>query len=421
VPGQEGESQEEAGHGGDGRQVARGRAGKEDPEKPLAGRRAVADLGLQEGATLGDQVVAGIGRTLIGSGVATRRGHAGARGVGHRQPGDVELGAPGAPGEILDRVPVLIAGGKVHRAEVAVGAEQIVHEADALEEVGPVQRRHHPHARDHVAHRHVHGGLVVVVELHELVGRRSQRAHLLVEPSQCGGGLGVLLAQALHEVHHEGGGQRGGFEPLEGERAAGPSAEPEQLVGQRVGPEPRRAALHDSLGQAPQVLDEHEPQGDRDGPELADRQGLDPLEAADEALKRLRLEAAVGVCDVLPGHPEHAGISLKRLLRELRELAVESAREILAHLPQHLVRDVEVVDEPLRGRSDGAFLPDHRGDLSIALQQDPAAVAQARRDTVTACAVGQDRPARETLRKLFEPLGAQELGANGILGLAGRR
>ena len=52
VPGQEGEGEEEAGHDGDGRQVARRRAGQERAKKPLPRRRAVADLGFQEGAPL---------------------------------------------------------------------------------------------------------------------------------------------------------------------------------------------------------------------------------------------------------------------------------------------------------------------------------------------------------------------------------
>ena len=55
--------------------------------------------------------------------------------------------------------------------------------------------------------------------------------------------------------------------------------------------------------------------------------------------------------------PRTRGIALQRLLRELGELAVEPAREVLADLPHHLVHDVEVVDEPFRGRRDRPLPP----------------------------------------------------------------
>ena len=94
---------------------------------------------------------------------------------------------------------------------------------------------------------------------------------------------GILLAQALDELHGEGDGQGGGLEGLEGQGAGRSPAEPEQLVGQRVGVMAGRASLHDPLGQAPEVLHQHHAQGDGDGPELADGQRLRALERAHEA------------------------------------------------------------------------------------------------------------------------------------------
>ncbi|HEY5726638.1 MAG TPA: hypothetical protein VIX40_11815 [Methylomirabilota bacterium] len=190
-------------------------------------------------------------------------------------------------------------------------------------------------------------------------------------------------------------------------------------VGERVGAEARGPTVHDALGQPAEVLHEHEAERDRDGPELADGQGLYALEPAHEALQRLRLHAAVGVRDELPGQAEHAGISLQRLLRELGELAIESAGEVLANLPHRLVGDVEVVDEPFRGGGDRPFLPDHRRDLAIALRQDAAAVAHVRREEVSGSAAGQDRPTRDVRRELLQALGTQELGPDRLLGLAG--
>ncbi len=257
-----------------------------------------------------------------------------------------------------------------------------------------------------------------MLELHQRVGGGAERGELLVEPPQRRSGLGILLAQPLHEIHHEGGRQAGGLEPLEGEGAAGPPAEPEQLVGERVGAEARGPAVHDALGQPAEVLHEHEADRNRDGPELADGQRLHALESAHEALQRLGLHAAVGVGDELPGQAEDARISLQRLLRELGKLAVKSAREVLANLPHGLVRDVEIVDEPFRGGRERPFFPDHRRDLSIALQQDAAAVPRPRREEAPGGAAGQDRPSRHALRELLQALGAQELGPDRLLGLA---
>ena len=214
-----------------------------------------------------------------------------------------------------------------------------------------------------------------MLELYELVGRMAPRADLLVEPPQGGGRLRILISQTLHQLDREGGGLGGGVEPLEREGPAGLAAEPEKVVREGVGGLAGRAPGDDVLGQPPQVLHEHDAEGDGDRPELADGQGLDPLESADEALERVGLEATVGVRDEGPRDPEHAGIALQRALRELGKLAVEAGRQILADLTHHRVHHVEIVDEPLRGRRRRALVADHRGDLSIALEQDPSAVA----------------------------------------------
>jgi hypothetical protein len=80
---------------------------------------------------------------------------------------------------------------------------------------------------------------------------------------------------------------------------------------------------------------------------------------------------------------------------------------------------MEVVDEPFRGRRDGSFLPDHHRDLAIALEKNTAAIPQAGRQEATGLALGQDRPARDAFRELFEPFGAEELGPDGVLGFTG--
>jgi hypothetical protein len=118
-------------------------------------------------------------------------------------PSDLELESAGASRELLDGVAVPVAGREVHGAEVTAGAQGLVDEADAFEELRPVERGHRPHAGDHVAHRHVRGGLVLELDSHEIVGRRSGRRELLVEPGERRHGLGILVTQTLDELDGE--------------------------------------------------------------------------------------------------------------------------------------------------------------------------------------------------------------------------
>ncbi len=89
-----------------------------------------------------------------------------------------------------------------------------------------------------------------------------------------------------------------------------------------------------------------------------------------------------------PGQSEHAGIPLQRALRELGQLAVEPRGQILANLADHRVDDVEVVDEPLRGRGRRALVADHGGDLAIAQEQDAPAVPDPGREAAAGPSLG---------------------------------
>jgi len=69
---------------------------------------------------------------------------------------------------------------------------------------------------------------------------------------------------------------------------AGPAARDGRLIqrssaGDTTQSSRSGSATGDEAGQTPEVLDEHDAQDDRDGPELADGQGLHALVAAHEA------------------------------------------------------------------------------------------------------------------------------------------
>ena len=199
-----------------------------------------------------------------------------------------------------------------------------------------------------------------------------------LEPASAGVDVGILLAQALDELHREGHRQGSGLEPPKGETARRFPAEPEQLVRERVGVAARSATVDDLLGQAPEVLQEHQRSAIGTAHSSPMVSGWTRWNALDEALESLGLEAAVGMGDEGPGQPEYPRVALEGSLGELRQLAVESRRQILPDLSKDVLHDVEVVDEPLRGRGDRAFLSDHRGELAIASQQHAPAVPHAR-------------------------------------------
>ena len=183
---EEREGEEERGDDADGAEVARRRPRHVGAEDLLLQRDPVADCLLEERQPVRDEVVRGILGAASGGRTGLVRRRRGALRVGDRLPGDVELGLPGASRQLLDRVTVAIARREVQGAEVAGRSQRLIDQADTLEELGPIERRHRPHARDHVADRHVRRGLTLVLDSHQLVGRRAQGRELSVEPGERG-------------------------------------------------------------------------------------------------------------------------------------------------------------------------------------------------------------------------------------------
>ena len=85
-------------------------------------------------------------------------------------------------------------------------------------------------------------------------------------------------------------------------------AHAQQAVGDGIRLLPCCTVVHDPLGDPPEVLDEHDPQGNRYRPKLADRQRLDLLIRPHVSAQHLEVEAAVGVGDEGPRGAEHPRI-----------------------------------------------------------------------------------------------------------------
>ena len=317
-----------------------------------------------------------------------------------------------------------VARGEVHSGEDAVLGEGRVDQARALHERGPVEPGEEAHARDHVADRHVHLGLALVLAANGLLRCRALGGEPLLQPAKGGSRSRILVAQPLEELH-----ARGGREPDVGQSGQRPRGvhglsrpEAQQLIRERVGLFARCPAAHDPLSSSAQVLHQYDPQADRDRPQLAHGEGLDALVREHHPAEALRVKPAVRVRDVGPCNAEDSRIASEMSLRKLRELAIVIVGQVVANLAQLLVDDVEVVNEPLRSGSDRALLPDRVGERSVGVQKDPAVVREARHDGPTRTGFAGDTLGRgERFGVLLEALDAEQLRDDRRLGITGRR
>ena len=179
---------------------------------------------------------------------------------------------------------------------------------------------------------------------------------------------------------------------------------------------PCRAARLDLVGEAPEILDEQDPEADGDCPELPDGQRLHRLVGADHSSQAFWVEPAVRVRDVRPREAEDARIPLQRTVGQLRELAVVVGRQVVPDLADLLVDDVEVVDQPFGGRRDRAFSLDGARQGPVRREQDPAVLRDPRSDRAPLTGrIGNGLGSGQALGVLLEPFHAEELRENRLV------
>ena len=251
----------------------------------------------------------------------------------------------------------------------------------------------------------------------DLVGGRALGGQPLVEPEQGRRRLGILIAKPLNQLGGEGGGQGHRSEIAEDGRGRFRlrPIHPQETVDRKIGGLAGLAPGHDPLRRAAEILHQDDAQGDGDRPELADQERLDPLIGGDEAAEHLLVETAVRMGDEGPGQAEDAGIAGQRPVRQLGQLAIEARGKIAPDLADLVLDDVEIVDQPFGRRRDRIVVAGRRDDGAIGGQQNPAVVAQPRRQRPAG-----NGPRRDALGggkafgMLLETLDAEELGADGI-------
>jgi hypothetical protein len=259
--------------------------------------------------------------------------------------------------------------------------------------------------------------------LHEIVGCLALGRQTRVEPVERRHHPWILIAQPLNQLNDESRGQDSVVEMSEDE-AGGlgfSGADSQQSVRQCIGDLACRASCHDAFRQPPKIFDEDNPQGDRDRPKLANRQGLDPLIGANEAAQHLGIETAVGMGNERPGHPEDARISLERPVGQFWQLSIVAPRQIALDLVDLLVDHVKIIDQPIGGRRYGALLGNRDGYCLIGRAQYPVIVPKTPRQAPVRQKRRHDAlSGGETFAVLLEPLKTEQLGPNGLFGSIGK-
>ena len=331
---------DEAGHrerrdAGDRAEIAEHRMTVEEAREPVAQRGRIAHFLFEPEAPSRDQVVADVmGAVVLRSGPLR---------VGcqfHRAARDVLLRRLGATGELLDGVAVAVARREIHARVRARGifAEDLLDQADALEEDRPLDRRQQPHRRDDVRDRQLAGGLALVLDAQHLF-------------------RGVVLGfeRALQRVPRRRGRRRLIAQPVEqldDERRREPAARgrfvAQHLVDDAIGLARAGVQLHAPLaravaaaarrddigGEAAQLLDQRQAQHDRDGPDFADGQRRDALIRGRKVDERLQVEPARGVRDELARERVDARIAGQRTVGQLGQLQVVVPRQVLTDLAE---------------------------------------------------------------------------------------
>ena len=321
------------------------------PQEPLAPVRIVTAGGLQRLPLPAHEEVAD--RLRVGE--------------AHGRPRHLDLAHLRAPRDLLDPVAVVVAGRPVEPRELGGFAQDRVDLADLLDPFHPVRLVETAHALDHVADRDVGGGLPAQREVEQPRAVGALPLQRGLEHGERGIRLVRAVAQAVEELGREDVRQL----PLAdlGQRLALAAHQP---VGQRVGGGPVAVGGGDLVRDAPQVLEHHVAQHRRDGPELADLEGLHRLVALDHLGQALDVELGVRQRHVAPGEGQRRGHPVAGRRRDVRQLVVERRDEVAAQVAEALVDDVVVVEQPLGRGGDELVVRGRRQDrLVVAPQRGP--------------------------------------------------
>jgi hypothetical protein len=163
--------------------------------------------------------------------------------------------------------------------------------------------------------------------------------------------------------------------------------------------------------QAPEVLDERQPQHARPRPELADRQGSNALIAVEEHAELVPVESAVAVAKQFDRDGVNPCLADVAARCERRQFKVVGPWQVPADVADVRRDEMEVVEEPLGRRRDERATTHVFDERAIRRVQDADVVAKPGEDVeraVPGCRV-QRKGGGERERASLETLDAQEL------------
>ena len=402
-------------------EVDRHRRAVEVAAQPLAEVRAHAQLPLQLRPAAVDQIPADMPRQ--------RRRRLGRRRDAaqfHRGGGHAHLVQPMLARQPLHHVAVAVAGGEVHlRVDAGrVLAQLLLDQAHALDEIAPVDRRQQAQAADAVAHAHLCRGLLLRLALHQVLDALAGFGQALLDPAQRQRQRRALALQPARHLGHERAVHR-----RVGARHVGDHQHHRVGCalgggGHRVGPARGLAAVapvgHHPRGHAAQVLDQRQPQHDRDRPQLAQSQRSHFLVGVDETVQAGSVDAAVAVRDDLQRDvidPRQAG---RGAVVQPRQFAAVALGQVPAGDADLLLDQVEVVQQPFGRRRDPALAPGRLGQPLAAVGDDRLVVGQPAEQQIHAGAFAQAVLASQLAAVLFHLLGIEQLRAQRRLLLRSR-
>ena len=212
---------------------------------------------LKFAASPGKQIIAGVAAPQLLRRLAFMRGSVRRRDGEAR---DLQFAVVRSSRQVFDRTPVERAGGKVHVPKRATGGQDAIDQTIAFEQCLPINLGDHPQARHDVPDGYVRGALTAMHLAHSRICRHAAFCKLVVQPSQRGGDLRILIAKPMHELDREGLGKRLRATASENDRRRlrDAPADSKQSIRKAIGLMARGAASRDLPREPPQIFDQND-------------------------------------------------------------------------------------------------------------------------------------------------------------------
>jgi hypothetical protein len=241
-------------------------------------------------------------------------------------------------------MPVAVAAAEVHLAVDPgwIPLQHLLDEADALEELAPVERSDQPQAGNQVGDNRLFGRLVLPFRADGVLNRLPARGQRPLELTVQVRGDRPECPRAL---------QQAGDERMMSLRRPRVIAVRRRFDcrGQTLGGDAVRPGLGDDVAALAEMIEQRQLQHARPRPQLPHRQRRHRLKGADETLQPLRIEPAGARPDQLQGEGIDARLSRELIRDDERQTLEEGAGEVVLNVPRGGGDDMKVVEEPFRG------------------------------------------------------------------------